>query len=359
MLRILINRVVGPALASQHPLAVSFIERGRQQHLSARILTQEQGRNHRLLLLCLSDKLFMSFSVFFESLVLPTAGEATSISSMIARSGASPEEAMLLEEPASVVDIAKEDTRGVELGSDLADDWQVASSWKSLPTQITAQGVTLEPTTELSIADSTKRITLLRNGHGIRTVRAPFGYNLHVYVVTLYTTAPAQSEQDVQDLLFHSAADGGCVMEFTFLRDITPSQMSIAWNYQLDTSVTASDYEAYDQDRAQFLKLLGEGAMPERGVIRFEFWTSGANPKTLITNQGELVGEIEGTNFQKAFASMWFGDHPVMEEIKTGLLQGDGVVQEENFVEDVQVTVEESIHQPREEAVTEPVSLQA
>jgi Chalcone isomerase-like len=351
MFRVL-NRVVGPALALQLPLAVSYVERARrQQGFATLLITQTQYQNQKRVFLPPSDKVFMSLTCFFETMLLSTTGEAASISSLIAKSGASPEEAMLLEQPTSVMDESKDDSPTFEVMSELADG-QVASVWKSQPKQTTVQGVTLKPTTALS---ATKPRTLLRNGYGTRTVRAPFGYNLHVYVVALYTTVPVQSEQNVQELLFHSAVDdGGFVMEFTFLRDITPSQMSIAWNYQLDTSVTAADYEGYDQDRAQFLKLLGEGPMAENGVIRLEVLTGGANPKTLLTNQGELVGEIEGTNFQKAFASMWFGDQPVMEEIKSGLLQGDSIVEE---VVNVQVASKNVV--AHEQGATEPVALQA
>ena len=163
-------------------------------------------------------------------------------------------------------------------------------------------------------------------------VRAPFGITIHVYVATLYSPEPIRQAQDVEDILLPDSSTAGqyFVMEFTFLRDITPSQMSIAWNYQLDTSVmmpadsgdTSNANDEYFQtdvqyakDRALFLEL-----MEEKGTISLEFR---GDKGMAVINQGQLVGIIEGTKFQKAFCSMWFGDKPVMEEIKEELLQGD------------------------------------
>jgi len=108
-------------------------------------------------------------------------------------------------------------------------------------------------------------------------------------------------------------------MEYTFLRAVTPSQMSIAWNFQLDTSVTESDYEGYEKDRTTFLEMLN-GSMDAMGTITFEFRKNGT---MTVINQGQTVGQIHSSEFIRAFCSMWFGEKPVMAEIKTGLLQAD------------------------------------
>merc|ERR1712154_383385 len=125
-------------------------------------------------------------------------------------------------------------------------------------------------------------------------------------------------------------------MEFTFLRSVAPSQMSIAWNYQLDTSVTDCDYETYQDDRETFLGVVQRGGglqgddndgsestttsttnhqdsgMEEGGTMRVDFHS---DRMVVVTNnnnhqeEGQSLpsssprgGEIGGTNFAKAFA---------------------------------------------------------
>ena len=314
----------------------------------------------------------MSFATFFDSVVttLPLKqprplrdGDFSTISIQTA----SYEEAVLLEEPLSPTANSDDDN---EVGSDARvsqlqsstaatkEDQPNNISWKSLPESVEVEGITLSPTKQISPTslmnaedsdestpagasttteiDSNDHIILHRNGYGVRTVRAPFGITIHVYVATLYSPEPIRKAQDVEDILLADTNTKGqyFIMEFTFLRDITPSQMSIAWNYQLDTSVMMPDdsgdpsnanveyFEAdgqYAKDRALFLELL-DGPMGEKGTISLEFH---GEKGMAVINQGQLVGIIQGTQFQKAFCSMWFGDKPVMEEIKEGLLQGD------------------------------------
>ncbi|CAB9520666.1 expressed unknown protein [Seminavis robusta] len=194
----------------------------------------------------------MSFTALYESLV--SVSVPTILTTLHEEATLLMEEA---EEGEDIVETAQEEVASTS--SDVPPD--VTGTWNELPQPITVQGVELNPYTTVATSNDDDK-PLYRNGHGVRTVRAPFGYNLHVYVVAMYTKVPIRSEQDVQDLLL--ANDSVFVMEFTFLRDITPTQMSIAWNYQLDTSVTDSDYEGYADDRAKFLELLGDGPMAER-----------------------------------------------------------------------------------------------
>ena len=312
----------------------------------------------------------------------PVPDEGCDNFAKISRESASHEEAVLLEQPisSSSSPAADFDARdSLRLSSAAGNEEPVHSSWNTLPRALEVQGITLPPSKQMTLSspvmnpssssnyttagtsmadennnNSDDNIVLCRNGYGVRTVRAPFGITIHVYVATLYTLEPIRQAQAVNSILFPSTvgtSSGGqkeCafVMEFTFLRDITPSQMSIAWNYQLDTSVmmpidddnsgvdgvestdNSDDYYTsdgqYDKDRALFLELL-DGPMVEKGTIRLEF--RGEQGMAVI-NQGQFVGTIPGIKFQKAFSSMWFGDRPVMEEIKEGLLQGDSLSDE-------------------------------
>jgi len=224
------------------------------------------------------------------------------------------------------------------------------SLWnKPIPDPITVEGVVLPARKEVTLTSTSDNntqatVTLYRNGHGVRTVKAPFGYNLHVYVATLYTDRPIATEQEVNAILFGNGNDAPkiFVMEFTFLRDVTPKQMAIAWNYQLDSSVIHNQYDHYPQDRTAFISML-DGSMKSGGTMVFEFFRglqpsslsidttttntttnhSGGSTTMKVTNQGQFAGEIKGEDFQRAFASMWFGDRPVMKEIKQGLLRGN------------------------------------
>ena len=41
---------------------------------------------------------------------------------------------------------------------------------------------------------------------------------------------------------------------------------------------------------------------------------------TRVFDDGKFKGQITGTNFQKAFLSLWFGSKPVMPELRAALL---------------------------------------
>lgn len=313
-----LNRAVGPSLA----LPIFAFERAQrrvQPHRAVR--NYSEGFPRRLVFE------IMTFAALYDSLAMSlpagliSASQEDGTEANITKSiEHSHEEAMLLEEPESEVSKLLDEEESQRSWEALPIDASATNAaWKQLPQSITVQGVELKPSTTLAIQRyDNKTITLCRNGHGVRTVRAPFGYNLHVYVATLYTEHPVRNGQDVEELF-----SKGFVMEFIFLRDVSPSQMSIAWNYQLDTSVTHQDYERYAEDRAAFLESL-DGSMQEGGKMRFEFHPN----RMVLTNQGQAAGEIEGSDFSRAFASMWFGDQPVMEEIKEGLLRGDAIVEE-------------------------------
>ena len=156
---------------------------------------------------------------------------------------------------------------------------------------------------------------LCLNGYGARTLRMPLGWDINVYVATLYTKSPICSEQDFVAYLGQQKGNH-FVMDFTFLQAVNPIQMSIAWNYQLDTSVT-HHYEGYSDDRDEFLRML-EGSMVKNGTITFEY-VDGIGLK--VINQGQMVGVIPRKDFALAFASMFLGENPVTSALKDGLLQ--------------------------------------
>ena len=371
----IIKRALGPAVAIHLPGAIAFLSE-RSQHQFATTLISRQLQHLALLpnnyfkrasfLLAHHQKRLhanttMSLATLYDSMVTLPLKQLKPLQDnefyAISTTTASYEEAVLLEEPTS----SSSSSSTASSSDDLSHPSLLQSTttttkkpenllWNSIPEPVEVQGVTLSNTKHISLSSTTNipdedgassspstMIALYRNGYGVRTVRAPFGITIHVYVATLYTREPIRTAQDVDTLLLDcdnngddddtdtdsnsSKEAGPFVMEFTFLRAVTPSQMWIAWNYQLDTSVMteAYSYDQYADDRARFLEML-DGSMEEKGTIVFEF--RGGDGMTVI-NQGQRVGEISGPHFQKAFCSMWFGDKPVMEEIKEGLLQGD------------------------------------
>jgi hypothetical protein len=276
--------------------------------------------------------------------------EKESFVTMISIITASNEEAMLLGEGVTESVSFEEENCGKNdigvISSSMHQDQQQA--WKIIPKNITVEGVPLEACKKIPLlplasgqdkeedgeyrpAITNTSCLLYRNGHGIRTLRVPLYGDVHVYVVALYTEYPIHSEQEFVEYIHNSNEEEdnahqettsnnrpSVVMEFTFLQNVSPSQMSIAWNYQLDASVTFNSYEGYSYDKATFLELLlhGDEMMAHGGKILFEF----VGDRLQITKEGSVVGEIKGKNFQRAFGSMWFGERPVTEALKEGLL---------------------------------------
>lgn len=262
----------------------------------------------------------MSFAALFSaSMLRPPRRDSFANISLVT---ASNEEAVLL-----LGELAFESTSlGTEASNSSNDDSKLEKSdnqqCKAFPEDITVLGVLIPGFKELSNNNrENSRIQLLRNGHGIRRLKIPFGYEINIYIATLYTSSPIYTEDNFIAYLSQRENErqggGNFVLEFTFLRDVTSSQMSVAWNYQLDTSVTHY-YEGYKDDRDAFLRML-EGPMMERGTVLLEYE---AGKGLQIKNQGNLVGCIPNEDFARAFVSMFMGDKPVTQELKTGLLQG-------------------------------------
>lgn len=249
---------------------------------------------------------FSALSPFLSSAALQSRKQSFQQISIAAGSF---EEAML------IIDETVTDDANSEQGTDFPPSTKItenkSSKWKSLVKDVTVQGVPVASSKDIQVDDDTT-ITVHRNGYGVRTLSVPFGWDVHVYVAALYTDSLISSEDDFVDYLERGSE--AFVMEVTFLREVKPSQISIAWKYQLDTSVT-HNYGGYKQDRERFLQMV-EGAMAANGTMVFEF----ANNDLRITNQGKYVGIIPGKDFALAFVSMFIGKQPVTTALKEGLL---------------------------------------
>ena len=163
--------------------------------------------------------------------------------------------------------------------------------------------------------------TLLRNGHGLRSITY-FGIGIRIYVAAMYSVEPILSVEQVMESspdLTSTPASGPLQLDFTFLRYVRQSQVVSAWTQQLDYSVTHRDYEGYEADRDRFIELASGGPIEKFGTQSVQL----VGDETRIIDQGKVTGTIHGRNFQQSFLSMWFGSKAVAEDLKANLLRGD------------------------------------
>ena len=92
-----------------------------------------------------------------------------------------------------------------------------------------------------------------------------------------------------------------------------------AWKQQLDHSVTYTDYDEYETEKAKFIQLLSSQPIENLGTQSVQL----IDGETRIIDQGKLMGIIRGKKFQRSFLSMWFGPMAVSDELKLNFLRGD------------------------------------
>lgn len=148
--------------------------------------------------------------------------------------------------------------------------------------------------------------TLFRNGEGVRRINF-MGFDIKVYVASFWTYSHLNNIEEIM------ACDKPKRFDFTFLRGFGKGKVAAAWSRQLDFSVT-HDYETYAEDRDAFIKFFGE--IVEGGTESVIM----VGDDTIVVDQGVEKGKIVGKNFQKAFLSMLFGEKPVTDDLKSGLL---------------------------------------
>lgn len=149
------------------------------------------------------------------------------------------------------------------------------------------------------------------NGHGLRRFSF-YGIQMDMYVAGLYSRDELLMESDVWN------TDGPICIDFIFLQNVPTKRMRIAWRYQMDTSVSQrhNNYPGYEKDRETFLQLMG--SINKLGMQSIQI----IGNETMVVENGTIKGSVKGTNFQKAFLSMWFGEKPVTPELKLNLLNG-------------------------------------
>jgi hypothetical protein len=163
---------------------------------------------------------------------------------------------------------------------------------------------------ELPVAKVVNGTILPLNGAGIRSVSF-FGMSLKVYVAGFYAKSPLRDWDAVQ------ACNGPKHFDFTFLRGVGQDQVTQAWQRQLEASVS-HQYDGYEQDRDTFVSMFG--AIKSGGTTSIQL----LEEDTVVVDQGNPKGVIQGRNFQHAFLSMWFGERAVQADLKAGMLGKGG-----------------------------------
>lgn len=163
-------------------------------------------------------------------------------------------------------------------------------------------------------ANNTLPSRLRFNGAGVRSINF-FGWDFKVYVAGFYHSGRdlLQSTEDVYQAVQKHAMQ----FDFTFLRTVSQSKVTEAWERQLDHSVDYR-YERYERDRDIFVSSFGP--ISDAGTVSVVLHPCG---RTILVDQGTRTNVIHSRDFQRSFLSMWFGENAVHQDLKDGLLSRD------------------------------------
>lgn len=160
------------------------------------------------------------------------------------------------------------------------------------------EGVTLTDT----LSCEGKQLPL--SGAGLRT--ATF-LKVKIFVIGLYAEKKIIQgkgpELDQRPLCF----------TITYLRNFDNEEVDKAWDYQFSES-SEHKYPEFKNDVEALKKFFGEIKGPKNQTFAL------LPDRTLAYENGELKGEIKGSDFQKSFLSIWFGKNPPTPELKRSLL---------------------------------------
>jgi len=156
-----------------------------------------------------------------------------------------------------------------------------------------------------------------RHGSALRCFAFFRGISVRVYVATFYSSRQFSNGTEILESSssHNNNDDAPLQMDFTFLRGFTAGQCKLAWEKQLDDSVSYR-YDGFAEDKAEFLEMIATQSMKANGTATVQIQDN----TTMIFDQGTYTGEVIGKDFQRAFLSMWFGDKPVTEDLRLGLL---------------------------------------
>ena len=148
--------------------------------------------------------------------------------------------------------------------------------------------------------------SLQLNGAGLREISL-LGVPIKLYVASLYTPSRVHTLDEVL------ASPRPIEINFTFLKGVSRTIVENSWRNQFAHNATYT-YPGFDRDQETFISLLGN--LDEKGRDTVLFLPG----ETRVLDQGNLMGTIPGTKFQRAFLSLLFGEKPISQKLKVHLL---------------------------------------
>ena len=144
------------------------------------------------------------------------------------------------------------------------------------------------------------------NGAGLREISL-LGVPIKLYVASFYTPSKVHTLDEVL------ASPRPIEINFTFLKGVSRRIVESTWRNQFAHNATYT-YPEFDRDQETFISLLGN--LDEKGKDTVLFLPG----ETQVFDQGNLMGTIQGTKFQRAFLSLLFGEKPISQNLKVHLL---------------------------------------
>lgn len=144
------------------------------------------------------------------------------------------------------------------------------------------------------------------NGYGTRTATL---FAIKIYDAAFY------ADRSITTLADALAAPNPKRLEIRYRRDFDLNDTQEAWRYQFKESAELKDGALGPEiDRlVSFQRPIARG-----DTHRFDF----LDGKTVFSINGEKRGEIEGTAFQTALLTIFFGPHPPTQDLQKGLTRG-------------------------------------
>ncbi|MBS1962121.1 MAG: chalcone isomerase family protein [Bdellovibrionales bacterium] len=154
----------------------------------------------------------------------------------------------------------------------------------------------------VQVADQPLRL----NGSGTRTATL---FAIKIYDAAFY------ADRSIATLADALAAPNPKRLEIRYLRDFDLKDTQEAWRYQFKESAELKDGAlASEIDRLVAL----QRPIARGDTHRFDL----LDGKTVFSINGEKRGEIEGTAFQTALLTIFFGPHPPTQDLQKGLTRG-------------------------------------
>jgi len=166
------------------------------------------------------------------------------------------------------------------------------------------EGVKLADTVQV------EKATLKLNGGGLRSV---FSF-IKIYVAALYlenktTSADAVlADKGYKRIELHVLGESGSE------RFVHGFRKGIEKNHDKEQLAKLMDRMAAFEKFFDGVKSVTKG-----DVMAFE-WLPGV--ATRVTFNGKELGRIEGEDFYRALLAIWIGEHPVLDDLKQGMLGG-------------------------------------